>query len=255
MGIDKKSKPENVIEFDKTYKVMLLRLKRGWSAFELSWLLGYRDFYVRDVENPLHKLQYASADTNYLQLIFNCGYEYIIAPKIEPAVWKIAVEVKVNDAQARLYLIYLMLERKKKLLYEVTEEEKKVEYPAVTTANESELVIYIGELIKEGYFNEPRTRLDLFNKCQKNFGTPLKPLYVINAVGKLTRQHGYPKLGLGDQTDMSRATLEMIFEHSRASKISRLFYPHFFRQIHARTNDNTIRNQIIFYGCIGGISL
>lgn len=200
--------PENAIELDKVYRVMALRLKNHWSAYELSWLLGYRDLYVRDVENPFHKLQYSSADTNYLIKIFGGSYSNIIATKIEPAIWQISIDTIIGSDGLKQYSIYHHLENKKRvLLYKALEEPKKKEYSEYNTALQVEVDLYLLELLNGDYFSSPNTHLDVYQTFIEKFDAPLQPILLINAVGKLTRQHTKPKLGKGKNTDMARATL------------------------------------------------
>lgn len=54
--------PIDAIELIKTYNVMDLRLPFGYSCFELSFLLGLRDLYVRDLKNPI-----IASNNGYLQ--------------------------------------------------------------------------------------------------------------------------------------------------------------------------------------------
>ncbi len=212
-AIDKsKTTPKNAIEFDKSYRVMDVRLLRGWSAYELSWLLGYRDWYVRDVENPLHGLQYAPEDTNYLRLIFECGYDAIIAAKLEPPIWNISVDSSTNETGLSVHRVYLspLSRKKKKPAYTVVEEPKRMVYSSESSANEIQLEGYVRKLMAADYFGTPKTRLEVFSKCKEKFGEPLKPLILIDAIGNITRSHSRPKLTKGPHTDMARATLVLL---------------------------------------------
>lgn len=201
--------PEDAIEYDKVYKVRDLRLKFGYSQYELSWLLGYRDYYVRDVENPTLKLRYSAVDTNYLRLIFNCPLSDIIAPLIDPPMWYINIKAKEDESGRKTYLIYRLLDGKQHLYQTIHDEDKLISYPTANTTTQEDVNSFIVELMNSGYFDTPRTHLEIFRKSTGNFGTELKPLMIINAIGTITRQHSYPKLVYGEATETGRKRLVM----------------------------------------------
>src|SRR5690606_37220210 len=59
-----------------------LRYKHGYSQFELAFLMGFRNMYIRDVENPLDTLQYSVPNNNYLMRIFKCGIDGFLPAKL-----------------------------------------------------------------------------------------------------------------------------------------------------------------------------
>lgn len=202
--------PEDAIEYDKVYKVRDLRLKFGYSQYELSWLLGYRDYYVRDVENPTLKLRYSAVDTNYLRLIFNCPLADIIAPLIDPPKWHINVKVKEDESGRKTFLIYRLQDEKRILYQTVQEEDKLVSYPTRNSIKQEDVNSFVTELMNTEYFDTPRTHLEIFKKSAEKFCADLKPLMVINAVAGITRQHSYPKLAYGEATETGRKRLMII---------------------------------------------
>lgn len=204
--------PEDAIEYDKVYKIRALRLKFRYSQYETSWLLGYRDYYVRDVENPMLKLRYSAVDTNYFRLIFDCPIADIIAPIIDPPKWYINVKVKENESGKTTYQIYTLQNGKRTLYQTVQHEDKHISYPTSNLTTQEQVNVFIEELMNEDFFNTPRTHLEIFKKGTEKFGPDLKPLLVINAIGRITRQHSYPKLDYGEGTETGRKRLVKLRE-------------------------------------------
>lgn len=202
--------PVDAIEFQKTYKVMDLRKLHGFSHFETSFLLGLRDFYVRDIENPLHSLQYTVPNNNYLRLIFNCGIDRILPEKAVPSKYFIRV-FKATDANGS---ISYRIEKQEAdavwtLFREFTEEPKLAKLPLENPLTEDGVKGLIAEKFTEGYFKEARTALDLFRACQQAFTEPVRPIYVANALKMFTGKRKSPKLETY-KNEMGRTVYRMI---------------------------------------------
>lgn len=183
------------IEFEKIYMVLDLRLSAGYSAFELSFLLGRRDFYVRDTENPNHSLQYSVNETNYLRQVFKCSLKKIMPGKVQPINATLKTVTTVNTTALPVYEIHKLLPSNKLIPYRTfAEEPKLVELPIKHSIAASEIQHYISFLFDGSYFNDEKTALIIFDTCQKKFGNGVRPLYVLNALKFYTSKRKAPKL-------------------------------------------------------------
>lgn len=183
------------IEFEKTYQVMDLRLSFGYSAYETSFLLGRRDFYVRDIENPLHTLQYSVNENNYLRQVFNCNLKKIMPGKVVPVTYSIKTETTVNENGLTIYQIYRVTSTGTTKLYrKVTEEPKHVELPLKSTLTANQIADHITKLFRGKYFEEPKTALTIFNDCQKKFNDAIRPSYLADALRFYTAKRKAPRL-------------------------------------------------------------
>lgn len=176
------------IELEKIYRVRDLRISYGYSAFETSFLLGRRDFYVRDAENPLQTLQYSVNENNYLRQVFNCSLRQIMPGKVEPATYQIRVISNINEAGLTVYRIERQLPGGKYAFYRsITEEPKAIELPVTCQfASATEVNDYIAKLFIKGHFNQPKTALTIFRSCEKELKIAIRPLYLANALAVFT---------------------------------------------------------------------
>lgn len=90
------------IEVEKMLNIFLLRKKRGYNQFELSFLMGQRDFYVRDSEDPTHTLIYSVPFNNIFREIFDCSIEQIV-PDITQTDYTIQISVARNESDSVVY--------------------------------------------------------------------------------------------------------------------------------------------------------
>ncbi|MCL4639489.1 MAG: hypothetical protein M5Z89_10910 [Olivibacter sp.] len=195
--------PIDAIELIKTYNVMDLRLQYGYSHFELSFLMGLRDFYVRDAENPLHSLQYSVPNNNYLQLIFNCGINKILPKRTDSDKYTIRVFTAEVDGLISYRIEKLESDGNWSLFREFSEESKLIELPLDSSISETAVREFIQGKFANGYFKTSKTALDVFQLCKKHFKEAIKPLYVANALKVLTSKRKSPKLGT-KKTEMGR---------------------------------------------------
>lgn len=186
--------PIDAIELIKTYNVMDLRLQYGYSHFELSFLMGLRDFYVRDAENPLHSLQYSVPNNNYLQLIFNCGINKILPKRTDSDKYTIRVFTAEVDGLTSYRIEKLEPDGSWTLFREFSEEPKLIELPMKTSISETAIKEFIQGKFVDGYFKMGKTTLEVFRLCHEHFNDTLRPLYVANALKVLTSKRKSPKL-------------------------------------------------------------
>lgn len=188
MKVTEPSFDAEAIELEKIYRVRDLRISYGYSAFETSFLLGRRDFYVRDAENPLHTLQYSVNENNYLRQIFNCSLRKIMPGKVEPTTYQIRVLTSTNEAGLTVYKIERQLAAGNYVTYRnITEEPKEVELPVTDQiASAAKVNDQISKLFSKGYFSQPKTALTIFRECKKELKVAIRPLYLAIALGVFT---------------------------------------------------------------------
>ncbi|QCR22351.1 helix-turn-helix transcriptional regulator [Pontibacter sp. SGAir0037] len=190
--------PVSSIEFDKTYRVRQKRLAMGYTARELSFLLGYHPLYVRNLEDPTSTKKYNAAETNYLRLIFGCPLSELMLGRIEEPFYQVQVEHSFNSASGnKSYTISLLRGNVKEHFLDFEEEPAGFKLSLESTATKQQVQEYVYELFASGYFDEPRTGLEVFNYCVAKLGFPLKPAFVADALGFYTGKRKAPRLVKG----------------------------------------------------------
>ena len=183
------------IEVEKMLNVLLLRKKKGYSQFELSFLMGQRDYYVRDAEDPDHKLSYAVYFSNLFREIFNCNIQDII-PNINSASTSyiqisIATDANSNTIykaekkheDGSLYLINIFGAEPKDLLLE-----------SLSTISEQSVKNWVIGQFANGYFKDAKDALQILKDCEKELESPVRPLFISNALKVSNGTKGTPKL-------------------------------------------------------------
>lgn len=195
-------------EFAKIYLVRDERIKRGFSAYELSFLLGKDDHFVKYAENPLEKKRYGINDTNYLWLIFGGPLSAIMPERIEVNSYHVRITHYSDGRKDNEY--YIEKKDTKDAPYEfyreIKVEEKHAELSTpskVFTFEEARL--FIDELLADGYFNTPQRALDIYQKCQLKFGSEFHPRNMIKVLNFYTnKKSGIPKLNKEKKNEFGR---------------------------------------------------
>lgn len=187
--------PVSSIEFDKTYRVRQKRLAMGYTARELSFLLGYHPLYVRNIEDPTSTKKYNAAETNYLRLIFDCPLSDLMLNKIEEPFYQVQVEQGINPEYGnKSYTIYLLNSDAKEHFLSFEEEPAGFELPFGNVVGKEQVQEIVNELFAHGYFDKQRTGLEVFEYLVERFGIPLKPSFVADALGIFTAKKKAPRL-------------------------------------------------------------
>src|SRR5690606_21986776 len=92
-----------MIEVEKMLNVLQLRQGKGYSQFEVSFLMGQRDLYVRDVENPNRTLGYSVAFTNVFRQIFDCDTPTIVPNVNREPTYSIRILQATDEADQKFY--------------------------------------------------------------------------------------------------------------------------------------------------------
>ena len=170
------------------------RLALGYSDKALSFLLGYRSTYVRDVEDPTHTLRYSPKDINYLMQIFNCRLPELMPDKILQSFFHIKVSISVNEDGETVYKVFKESSDKNFFLYRTIKTGGSDEVHLQSKADAAEIRKYMTHLFETDFFTEAKTSLEIFKKCSSRFGSPLRPQHLIDAVSFYTAKRKKPRL-------------------------------------------------------------
>lgn len=189
-----------VYSVDKALMFRKYRKKIGYSAYECSFLIGKHDFFVRDIESLLEKSWFSTEDTNYVLLIFVDELENLFPTIAHNNNYSVVVKKSIGLKRKLLLEIDMEIlgisdsHRK----YSIQEEEKHVELPtSLELEDEQTLRDFIFTLYREGFFNNTKTALEIFDVCreEENFGRNFHPRYMIRALDYYTnRKSGNPIL-------------------------------------------------------------
>lgn len=183
------------LDFEKSYKVMDMRIAKGFSDRDLSFLLGYQPLYVRDAENPLHKKRYKPRDTNYLLQIFDCKLPDIMDGKLPDLNYKLSVIATANDSGTNTYEIYKEQPNGKNKLYRSFTELTNTQVLGRSVVPIT-VINFLIELLRTDFFNTPKTGLELFRVCTENLKSFVRPTIIADAIKKINKADG-PKIKIG----------------------------------------------------------
>jgi len=186
------------IEVEKMLNLLILRKQKRYSQFELSFLMGQRDYYVRDVENPAHKLTYAVPFTNIFRQIFNCDVQAIVPDVNHKPSYTIRISEATDENGNILYRAEKQVEGQDwELIGEFGTEDKDLllefEEP-IDIVSEERVQDWVLEKIDSGYFDVAKNALQIFNHCQAKLIGTVRPLFLANALKACNGTKGLPKL-------------------------------------------------------------
>lgn len=200
--------PVTTIDFSKCYKVQRLRIARGFSDRDLSFLLGYKenDLFVRKVENPLHSKRYKAKDTNYLLHIFECELPIVMDGKLPQLKYDLQVIETVNPKRTKSFDIFIrQSNRKWKLFHSHTELARDGLVLPNSEVNVMEIKQYLIALLGSDFLSSPKTGLELFRKCTEHFKKHFKPIFIASAINEINVDETKAKIEIG-QNGMRRLT-------------------------------------------------
>ncbi len=185
--------------FEKILLLEQLRKKLGLSAYEVSFMLGKHDFFIRDAENPLKTTLIDSEDSCHLMKVFLVPIEDITPPNMPVDDYQIIVIKEKAEKKKDRFLIDIqnaIPALSRPIVF--VEEEKHVELPTpLEVLDEQKVRGFIYGLYTSGFFNNTRTALEIFDVCreEENFGSNFHPRYMIRALDYYTnRKSGNPIL-------------------------------------------------------------
>lgn len=194
--LDIKAMPQ--IEVEKMLNVLVFRKKKGYSQFELAFLMGQRDYYVRDAENPNHSLVYNVPFTNIFRQIFNCTTQAIVPDINRKPAYSIRILQASDEADNSVYRAEIKLEGSDwQLIGEFGPEEKSAllefEEPEHNATEELVKNWVLGK-IEAGYFDSEKNALEILKDCEKELESWVRPLFLANALKACNGTKGLPKL-------------------------------------------------------------
>ncbi len=182
------------VEAEKMLNIFLLRKKRGYSQFELSFLMGQRDFYVRDSEDPTHTLIYSVPFNNIFREIFDCSIEQIV-PDITQTDYTIQISVAGNESAPIVYKAERFFKDGRiELIGTLSAESKDLLLESPSIISEQSVKEWVLHQISTGYFNESKNALQILKDYEKELGGTIRPLFLANALKACNGTKGTPKL-------------------------------------------------------------
>jgi len=182
------------IEVEKMLNIFLLRKKRGYNQFELSFLMGQRDFYVRDAEHPTHTLIYSIPFNNIFREIFDCDIDQIV-PDITNSDYTIQLSVAKNESDPVVYKAERFYkDGRVEIVGSLSAEPKDLLLESPSIIIEQSVRDWVLHQISIGYFSQPKNALQILKDCEKEFDSPVRPLFLANALKTCNGTKGTPKL-------------------------------------------------------------
>ncbi len=183
------------IELLKMLNVIKLRHKRGLSQFELAFLLGQRDLYVRDFERPDHTLILGLSENNTIRIIFKCELADFVPSNIGSTNHKIQIRYKVDDQGNKNYIAEQKIGNGKwKEFLRFGDEEKDILLESSSAITDIQIQNWIDEQYNNGYFKDAKSALEIFLDCEAHFDEKVKPLFIANAIQYYTKKKKAPRL-------------------------------------------------------------
>lgn len=190
------------IEIEKMLNILSLRKRKGYSQFELSFLMGQRDFYVRDVEDPNHTLIYAVPFTNIFRQIFDCETQAIIPDTNQDTSYSIRILEATDESGKVIY----RAERQEEggvwmLMATFSDEPKDLILESPSSVTEQEVNDWVTDKFNSDYFDLPKNALKILKDCEKELKDVIRPIHLSSALQTYTRMKKSPRLVKEKNTD------------------------------------------------------
>ncbi|MBD1421221.1 hypothetical protein [Sphingobacterium chuzhouense] len=186
------------IEVEKMLNVLVLRKRKRYSQFELSFLMGQRDFYVRDVEDLAHTLIYTIPFNNIFRQIFNCGIQAIVPDVNQKPSYKIRISEATDENDAVSYHAERQFEDgtiEFIATFGTEEKDWQLEFAEPTyVVSEERVQDWVLDKIESDYFDVAKNALQIFNDCTAELTGAVRPLFLVNALKACNGTKGLPKL-------------------------------------------------------------
>lgn len=183
------------IELIKMLNIIKLRDKRGLSQFELAFLLGQRDLYVRDFERPDQTLILGLSENNTIRIIFKCELADFVPSNIGSNNHKIQIRYQVDNRGNRNYVAEQKIGNGKwKEFLKFGDEEKDIFLESSSAITDIQIQNWIDEQYNNGYFKDAKSALEIFLDCEAHFDEQVRPLFIANAIQYYTKKKKAPRL-------------------------------------------------------------
>lgn len=184
-----------MVEIEKMLNVFLLRTAKGYSQYELSFLLGQEDFYVRKIEDITHTLEYKIEKSNILRQIFNCEFVAIVPnTNVSPSYTIKVFEHKDETERITYKAEKVFADGTIKEIATFGTEDKELLLPSASTVTEEEVMAWVLAKCQTDYFNTSRTALQILKDYEAEQEQPIRPLFLANALKSCNGTKGLPKI-------------------------------------------------------------
>ncbi|WP_143053838.1 hypothetical protein [Parapedobacter koreensis] len=184
-----------MIEVERMLNVLILRHEKGYNQFELAFLLGQRDLYIRDAEDPNKKLTYSVAATNQFRQIFGSGIQTIVPNVNQAPTYSTRILQATDEAGRNLYRADKKVGNGKwKSLISFGEEPKDLLLPSNSTITSEQIQSWVDEKYEGNYFYFPKTALKIFKDCEGHFNEPIRPIFLAEDLQSYTIKKKAPRL-------------------------------------------------------------
>lgn len=207
-ALKKESNPIQVTTIDYL-KVKLVREKRlslGFTAKEVSFLLGKRTTFVSEAEDPFTTLKYGIDDTVYLSRILHYPIsEFYEDVEDLPDFIKIIRKVDQKAGSIRYSIVdpVELADKMELVVSEMDEDSVSVE----SKASLEDLIREVKVLFENDFFEAPKTAFEVYEECTAKFGFPIKPEYLSLTLQKYTRKKSFPLLDSKSKSEGFARTL------------------------------------------------
>lgn len=182
-------------ELFKMFNVFKLRKGIGMSQFEFAFLLGQRDFYIRDYERPDHTLILGHGENNTIRSIYNCRPDEIVPVSLPK--YAIRILRAIDENGNRHFKVQRSDDNK---IWEddfdlaLGDEPKELRLPINSDVTQENVQDWINSAYQSSYFNIPKSALQIFHDCKKFFKDYVRPLFIINALQTYTKKKKAPRI-------------------------------------------------------------
>src|SRR5690606_16593829 len=184
-----------MIEVERMLNVLGLRREKGYNQFELAFLMGQRDLYVRDAEDPNKKLTYSVAATNQFRQILGSVIQTIVPNVNQQPSYAIQILQAVDEADKKFYRAEKKVgDGEWEFLVSFGEEPKDLLLPSDSTITSEQIQAWVDEMYEDNYFYFPKTALKIFKDCERHFSEPIRPIFLAAALQSFTAKKKAPRL-------------------------------------------------------------
>lgn len=158
-------------------------------------LLGQRELYVRDFERPDHMLILGLSENNTIRIIFKCELTSFVPLSTNEINGVIQLSYHIDEQDKRFYIAEEKTGNGKwKEFLRFGDEEKDILLDSSSTITDTQVPEWIDEKYHDGYFNTPKTALQIFLDCEAHFNDQVRPLFIARAIQHYTKKKKAPRL-------------------------------------------------------------
>ncbi|WP_158655631.1 hypothetical protein [Sphingobacterium sp. HMA12] len=182
-------------ELFKMFNVFKLRKGIGMSQFEFAFLLGQRDFYIRDYERPDHTLILGHGENNTIRSIYDCRLDEIVPVSLPKYAIRILRAIGENgNKHFKVQRSYDNKIWKDDFDLALGDEQKELGLPINSDVTQENVQDWINSAYQSGYFNIPKSALQIFQDSKNFFKDYVRPLFIINALQTYTKKKKAPRI-------------------------------------------------------------